>query len=104
MKMVERNAIPFFNLFKSYPHPFDQINYESINKPTDKWAKYEISKFMLTYVHFRIFLAGVKWNLGDNIEAQRILQKTRDDQYHSSTHIKPGLSPLIPEIDKLIDA
>ncbi len=101
-KMITKNAITFFELFSTFPHPFDEIKYNDIIKPSNKWKSYDINDVSLTWPHFRAFLAGVHWNIGNKEEAQKILIKAREDEYHTDSFIEPGYSPLLKHLDELI--
>lgn len=103
INMIKKNAIPFFQLFNSYPHPFDKIKSNDIIAPTDEWEKFDINRESLTWVHFRTFLAGVHWDIGNKEEAQKILHMAREDEYNSNRFIEPGCSPLLKDIDALIE-
>ena len=103
INMFKKRGIPFLEQFHNYPKPFDQITLKDILEPNENFINYGISKDMLEWIHFRVFLAKFNLKTENKDLALKILEKTRHDEYYDERFSQPGRSPLLESLDKLIE-
>jgi len=100
--IVEKKGLIFFEKFSEYPYPFDKIEMSDIEKPSEKFLEYGIDKKMLSWIHFKKFLARFNHLNGDNDFALELLKKARKDEYYSDRFTSVGVSPFIEGLDEMI--
>ncbi|PIB29405.1 hypothetical protein BFP78_15430 [Gaetbulibacter sp. 5U11] len=108
LKMFKDKAIPFFNLFQNYPHPFDKITVDDIKNKSDNFIQYGIGNHKpaegeprIGSPHFSIFLANLNFELNNLKLAEEILDNLEDDIRNSENYIKTGKSHWLETIEKM---
>ena len=100
--VVEKKGLEFFKKFSDYPHPFDKIKTNDLEKPTNRFSEFGIDSTMLAWIHFKKFIARFNHVNGNNKFALDVLKKAREDEYYSKRFTSVGVSPLIEGIDEMI--
>lgn len=101
--LVSNEGISFFKSYEERPTLFNEIKLSDLVKPTNKFQEYGIDEKMLKWIHFQIFLARFNFDYGDKNIANEIIKRVSVNEFNSDRFVLKGFSPLIPEIDKLIN-
>lgn len=101
--LIEGPGLDFFNKFTHFPKPFSDIELNDFIKPNNKFSEFNIEEKMLKWIHFQIFIARFNFDFGDKVKALQILSYAREQEWNVDRFTSKGVSPLLPEIDKLID-
>jgi len=80
--MVQSKALPFFQQFNNFPHPFSQIKVIDLLEPNAKFTKFGITAKSLKWVHFKIFLSRINKHIGNNQLAIDILETVKQDEFY----------------------
>lgn len=101
--LVTKEGVSLFQNYEERPNIFNEIEISDFVNPTNKFQKYGIDEKMLKWIHFQIFVARFNFDYGDKNIANEILKMVRVNEFNSDRFTLKGISPLIPEIDKLIN-
>lgn len=101
--LISINGLSFFCQFEDNPAIFSEIKIVNFQNPSNRFEKFGIDEKMLSWIHFKIFVARYNFDYGDRHLAIEIMEKVRDDEWNSDRFTSKGISPLLLEIDKLID-
>ncbi len=101
--LIFNEGLPFFQNYEQQPKIFNEIKISDLLSPTSKFQKYGIDEQILSWIHFKIFLARYNFEFGDKELSIEILKMERENEWNSDRFTSKGVSPLLPQIDKLIN-
>ncbi|GGD36543.1 DUF4304 domain-containing protein [Flavobacterium orientale] len=101
IKMFNKKGIPFLQKFEKYPNPFDEINFDDLLSPTEKFKEFGIDSKKLDWIHFHIFLSKVNIGIKNYDLAKQIILKAWNDEFNAERFDKKGVSPLLKEIEEI---
>jgi len=102
-ELIKNLAIPFFEKFTNFPSPFNEIRISDLQNPNNKFKEFEIDEKMLNWIHFQIFIARFNFDFGEKKLTTEIMSFLRDKEWNSDRFTSKGISPLLTEIDNLIN-